>query len=587
MLGEAAQAAEQLGEPDSAQLLLNEALRLVARTDNPLDLAEGLRARAAIELRHHQERAALATLHQARRQLVRLHEPNLEKAVLAEILQIEGQLQLRQEPQRSLISLSAAAELFRQTRYVSRLADSYFDQAQAELAVGKREEAERRLHAAVSIVEAEWEGAMAHRGEPVVDNFGPGYPDRRRRVFDALLSLLAEKDPAIAFDFAERSHSWDLLAEALELPPGRVEAPALKAMRPLAHGALQRQLPADTVLVEFALLPDRMLAWAVTRERLQMVVTPLGKDAVTSRVEQFYSALRHRDRGELRTSLEALYEILLHPLREVTAGRTQFVVVPDGCLAALPFGVLRDRRSGRPVILDHAVAVAPSATLFVGARQRRRPLELDRGAGTLVLGDPAFDRKLFPDSQPLPSAAVEAARVAALYPGSVVLIGREATKRRFLELASHYPIVHFAGHARSQTSPSLISSLLLAPSRKPADSGVLYAYELLQHPFSDTQLLVLSACETSGGGSRRIAGFVRPLLATGVPSVVASLWLVEDEAAADLMTIFHQNYRQTGDGPAALRVAQLAAIAKSADDDLAVSSWGAFEAFGATGGRQP
>jgi len=317
-----------------------------------------------------------------------------------------------------------------------------------------------------------------------------------------------------------------------------------------------------------------------------MSVTPLGNDAITRDVERFYSALQRCDRGGLRASLEALYEILLNPLREVTTGRTQLVVVPDGSLGALPFGALRDRRSGRRVIFDHSVAVAPSATLFVVARQRQQLLELNLGAGALVIGDPAFDRTLFPNSQPLPSAAVEAARVAALYPGSVVLIGREATKKRFLKLASVYPIVHFAGHARSQTSPSLVSSLLLASSRD-SDPGVLYAYEMLQHPFAQTRLFVLSACETSGGGSRRITGFVRPLLATGVPSVVASLWLVEDRAAVDLMANFHKHYRQTGNAPTALRAAQLEAIAESADDELAVSSWGVFEAFGAAGGRGP
>ena len=583
VLGEAAQAAQQLGEAESAWLLLEEALRLVARTGNPLDLAEGLRARAAVELQLHRERAAVETLRLARQQLERLREPGLTNAVQGEILAVEANLLRAQDhPRQALDNFTAAAELFRRTRYLSRLADCYLGEARVKLAAGQRAEAKRELFGAIALVEEEWRRTVAHRGEPVVDEFGPGYTERRRSLFDTLLGLLSEeRDAAVSFDLAERSHGWDLLAEALELPSGRREVPTLPASRPLDYTQLQRRLPPGVTLVEYALLPDHLVAWAVTHDGLYKVVQPVGEAAVSRQIERLFAALRAPGHEELRASLEDLHTLLLRPFRAQLAGSAQLVVIPDRCLAAVPFSALREQGSGRPVIADFAVTVAPSASLFIQALERQRVLKSRLSSGVLVVGSPEVDRALFPESLPLPGTAEETARVAALYPGAQVLTGRAATKPKVLELASRKSIVHFGGHARSRSEPALISSLLLTPSGAAGDAGVLYAYEILHHRFERTRLFVLSACDTAGGESRRIGGFVRPLLAAGVPSIVASLWTVEDRSTADLMAEFHAHYRKTGDAPSALRAAQLAAIAKSRDGGLDPSTWGAFEAFGA------
>jgi len=52
----------------------------------------------------------------------------------------------------------------------------------------------------------------------------------------------------------------------------------------------------------------------------------------------------------------------------------------------------------------------------------------------------------------------------------------------------------------------------------------------------------------------------RAFLQAGVPSVVANRWLVEDRAAATLLTAFHDVYRKTGDAAVALQRAQLSLI---------------------------
>jgi CHAT domain-containing protein len=94
-----------------------------------------------------------------------------------------------------------------------------------------------------------------------------------------------------------------------------------------------------------------------------------------------------------------------------------------------------------------------------------------------------------------------------------------------------------------------------------ANDGLLYLNELYKIRLPHTRLVVLSACESGLGQYYRgegIVSLVRPLLAAGVPTVVASLWKVNSQATSDLMIAFHNQRklanRRTGQ---ALHDAQL------------------------------
>ena len=95
--------------------------------------------------------------------------------------------------------------------------------------------------------------------------------------------------------------------------------------------------------------------------------------------------------------------------------------------------------------------------------------------------------------------------------------------------------------------------MLLAPDPPGSDdfatSPALYseitALEVARTWDLDADLVVLSACETALGksaGGEGLLGFAQPLLAKGARSLVLSLWKVDDEATALLMTRFYKNF---------------------------------------------
>ena len=145
-------------------------------------------------------------------------------------------------------------------------------------------------------------------------------------------------------------------------------------------------------------------------------------------------------------------------------------------------------------------------------------------------------------------------------------------------------IIHFAGHYVVDENLPLLSGLILAKNaEKPEkENSVLTNYEIIEKKLPQTKLILLSACQTGvekfyeGEGS---VGASRTFLAMGVPLVIASHWMVDSDATAELMINFHR-YRKTN------KFSSLEALRRSQLDLLEnkelrhPSFWAAFTAFG-------
>lgn len=135
---------------------------------------------------------------------------------------------------------------------------------------------------------------------------------------------------------------------------------------------------------------------------------------------------------------------------------------------------------------------------------------------------------------------------------------------------------------RISEHPFLRSGLVLAggdhawqtgkPFKNGMEDGILTAYEISAMSLPNTELVVLSACETGLGdvsGNEGVYGLQRAFKIAGAQYLIMSLWKVPDEATKELMTAFYRNWLDKKmDIPAAFRAAQMEIKNKFKDPEM-------------------
>ena len=155
---------------------------------------------------------------------------------------------------------------------------------------------------------------------------------------------------------------------------------------------------------------------------------------------------------------------------------------------------------------------------------------------------------------------------------SILYEGISANESSFRKLEENTPsIIHIATHGfylegydkyedyfsklipYSYKDPSLLYSGLLLAEANTAfsnpeisnafDDGIITAEEVSWMDLSDTELVVLSACESAVGVSYQegIGGLFKAFKKAGVSTILGSLWKVPDNATAMLMISFYKN----------------------------------------------
>ncbi len=136
---------------------------------------------------------------------------------------------------------------------------------------------------------------------------------------------------------------------------------------------------------------------------------------------------------------------------------------------------------------------------------------------------------------------------------STLLTGKAATEAAVRREAPGRQIIHLACHGMAEQSYSnFFGELALMPGRAgdPADDGILSMSEIYGLDLSGCELAVLSACQTNYGPEQQGEGvwaLSRGFLVAGTKRVIASNWVVHDEAGATLVSYYADFLTQAGD----------------------------------------
>jgi CHAT domain-containing protein/tetratricopeptide (TPR) repeat protein len=224
------------------------------------------------------------------------------------------------------------------------------------------------------------------------------------------------------------------------------------------------------------------------------------------------------------------------------------ILIPDGRLALLPLHSALSATSGQTFGDRFTVTYSPSLRVYLECQRRARE-STRRGSTLLAISDPTGD---------LPFAELEGQMIAALFRTEAreTIVGKRAMRADFLAASAKRQYIHFSGHGFSDWRDPLRSGLVLADQR-------LTVSEMLANTsFGVARLVTLSACETGisdfSDNLNEYVGLPAGFLQAGAPSVLSSLWAVNDRSTAFLMQRVYQLHLKQGISlPAALRRAQI------------------------------
>lgn len=512
----------------------------------------------------------------------------------------------------------------------------YFDAAEVELEMG-------RVGRAFDIQEsARAQGflsLLATRDVRASEGVPPALEEERQRVSRQLRKALAalnsmsphrEKDPA-----EKASREVPLLREKLDSIAQQIRrlSPHSSTFfpQPLRLEEVVRRLDAGMKVVAYQVGEKATHVFVLSQDgRVEGFKLPIGTDEIHRDVERFRAVMESRFSGGDQAALEPLqrlYRSLLKPVEPLLEGAGRLLILPDGPLHAVPWSALvRDlaapdptgNRSWQFLVEWKPFSVALSTTVWAELKSSRERggSKPDAASSMAAFGDPVLrptvesapsslaDARLAGsvhrglDLSPLPFSRLEVESIARLFPGQVsAFLGPEATEERAKSLPRNTRIVHFATHGFSDERLPMNSGLVLtAPDRKDemAEDGFLQAWEIFESVRLDADLVVLSACDSGRGkelGGEGLLSLTRAFQFAGARAVVASLWKVEDQGAADLMVRFYRKLRSGSPTADALRQAQIEAIAaipwirtttaETTEADLSNHmAWAAFEVFG-------
>ncbi len=256
---------------------------------------------------------------------------------------------------------------------------------------------------------------------------------------------------------------------------------------------------------------------------------------------------------------QKVYDWLIRPIEKDLANSEveTLVFILDAPLLNLPMAVLHD--GNQYLVEKYAIALTPSLQLLESAPLERGELTaLKAGISKSTLGFP-----------PLGNVEVELNQIESQVPGELIL-NEDFTNdaiQKAIGLAP-FPVVHLATHGVFSSTPEETFILTWEDTLNIDQLNQLLRgrEEGQREPI---ELLVLSACQTATGDRYAALGLAGVAVKAGARSTLATLWVVNDAATADLMINFYQELNQdkTISKAQALRRAQISMIKRGGEQE--------------------
>lgn len=370
---------------------------------------------------------------------------------------------------------------------------------------------------------------------------------------------------------------------------------------------VQTQLNSRTFLIEYFIGKEQVYVYTISDKEVHYKVLPITNQKIKTQVKAFRNVLSNYD-YILKNEALALqqyqelaywfYQELVAPALEAVQGKEHLIIIPDGLLGHLPFEafITTVQNQKKPLnqlnffVKAYKISYAYSSNLFLNKSNSKKHNSnlLAMGATYNGTTTPNVSQRKSTELseirkklEPLNAIRAELNALEPIMQGNYYY-GEAANEKTFKEKAGQYAILHLAMHGILNQKHPILSALVFTENSDFEEDDFLQAFEISQMKLN-AELVVLSACETGYGKFKQgegVMSLARSFMYAGVPSMVVSLWQVNDACTAIIMSAFYRNLAEGMDKAEALQKAKLYYIDHAQDITLHPAFWAPFIQLG-------
>ncbi len=336
----------------------------------------------------------------------------------------------------------------------------------------------------------------------------------------------------------------------------------------------------ERALIDYFLTDDNQLYSVFISSEISRLAK-VNAESIAELITKFRKEIENQGVSGLNDYSAKIYDLLISP-HQAYLKKQDLVIIPDGILGYIPFGLLQN--DGKYLIENHIISYDLSATLLATRENKKfiKPKVLAYAPIFENRENDYSDSDLVVRSQglaALPGANREVNLLNSIL-NCTIRIGMEASEKNFKDEASGYSIIHLATHSVINKTDPDYSTLIF--SNDDEQDGLLHAFELSNLSLN-AELVTLSACNTGIGKIEEgegVMSMARTFSAAGVPSVVMSLWPASDKSTPELMKYFYQNLKNGQTKDVALNNARKSYLATAQGKARHPFYWGGFVLIG-------
>jgi len=317
----------------------------------------------------------------------------------------------------------------------------------------------------------------------------------------------------------------------------------------------------------------------VFRKNTQDMADKISKEMLTQEYIDYSNK-------EVKVVLAKLYnEIIEEYLKKVIKNKTHLILSPDGLLNYFPFEALYHKE--KYLVENHTINYISSGKEFVRQTKfvTKHPKE-----EMILFANANFDAKVKAYKHlnqeqtlaPLFGATnrdkkiekyfsnlgdIEIEIIKKYYHNPIIFREENATVKNLMVVNSS-KILHISTHGTISNDKSILNPmrnalLIFAGGNKNIKSASISALKLSTLDLKDTELVVLSACQSGLGEIQKAEGVVglpKALLQAGAKNILMSLWTVSNVKTATLMDYFYANISEQQNYSNAIKNAKIKMI---------------------------